>query len=112
MAIGDAGDPFGVVTLRDYVDANFDAIRREMALQFNASRVAVEKAEVTTEERLRGMNEFRDALGDQTQTFITRREFESLRDAHELQIRALSRQVYLLVGALAAFQFAIQYLAN
>jgi hypothetical protein len=41
----------------------------------------VTKAEIATERRFEGVNEFRATLSDQAAQFVTRREFESLRVA-------------------------------
>jgi hypothetical protein len=52
-----------IISLREYVDLRFAVTQR-----------AIDKAEVTMNERLAGMNEFRLALKDQNATFITRQE--------------------------------------
>ncbi len=105
-------DPHTAVALRDYMDARLDAMDKAIALQFRSNEIAIAKAESAVDYRLAGLNEFRQSLADQSKAFVTRNELEALRDAHDAQIRALSRQVYLLVGAIAAVQFLFQYLVK
>jgi hypothetical protein len=57
------------VSLRDYVDA-----------RFNALQLAIEKQDVASEHRFTSINEFRAVLGDQQRTFINRREHDALLD--------------------------------
>jgi hypothetical protein len=45
-----------------------------------AAEKAVTKAEAATEKRFEGVNEFRQALSDQTASFPTRNELDSLRE--------------------------------
>jgi hypothetical protein len=57
--------PHGFVSLREYVDVQFAAIKE-----------AVSKAETATERRFEGVNEFRAQLADQTRTLMPRLEAE------------------------------------
>ena len=52
------------VSLRDYVDVRFEAISQQ--------RQATEK---TLDARLESMNEFRQAITDQSRTFMTKEEY-------------------------------------
>jgi hypothetical protein len=77
--------PHGFVSLRDYVDVQFTAVKE-----------AVAKQETATENRFAGVNEFRAQLGDQTRTLMPRLEaeqkFKSLEDkAAQLETRLNSR---------------------
>lgn len=58
--------PHGFVSLREYVDVRFDAIKE-----------AVAKAEAASDRRFDGVNEFRAQLADQTRTLIPRIEAEN-----------------------------------
>jgi len=62
------------VTMRDYVDERFAAMEKSTALMREVM-----------EHRLLGMNEFREQLQMQAQSFITRIEYEQIRE----QIRSL-----------------------
>ncbi len=105
-------DPHTVVSLRQYMDSRLEAMDKAITLQFRSNEIAISKAESAVDYRLANLNEFRQSLADQTKNFVTRAEFDSLREAHESQMRALSRQVYLLVGAITAIQFLFQYLVK
>ena len=63
------------VSLKEYVDARFESISRETALT---------KSDL--DKRLEAMNEFRQALRDQNQTFVTKPEHEFvMKDIRELR---------------------------
>lgn len=64
------------VTFRALIDSQAEKV----ALALAASDKAVSKAEVTTEKRFESVNEFRGQLDDQAKTFISRVEFNALRD--------------------------------
>jgi hypothetical protein len=59
------------ITLREHIEARLDSLERHMNARFDAAQQAVEKAERTMNERLQGMNEFRDTLRDQATRFAT-----------------------------------------
>ena len=91
-------------TLRQYVEAlarekdlrdeqRFEAQTSAINAALLAARDAVNKAETATERRFEGVNEFRQALSDQTGTFITRVEFEAQRKAAEDRMRELAARV-------------------
>lgn len=64
-----------------------------------AAEKAVAKAETATEKRFESVNEFRQTLSDQTQTFISRVEFEALRDTYVARISDLSSRLDKTEGA-------------
>src|SRR5260221_9850687 len=61
--------------LKKYFDARLDTIERVANERFKYTEIAVQKAEIATEKRFESVNEFRKALSDQTNTFITRTEY-------------------------------------
>lgn len=70
--------------LEDIIDKNqqicdqrFEALDETTHIAMMASEKAISKAEVATEKRFEGVNEFRLALSDQTNTFMTRKEFDA-----------------------------------
>lgn len=71
------------------VDIQIEALRRELSTAIETQKVAVDKAEVATEKRLEGLNEFRDVLRDQSSTLISR-------EVAEAQITDLRNQINLL----------------
>jgi hypothetical protein len=71
---------------RRYED-RFEAIEEKTTLALNASDKAVTKAELATEKRFEGVNEFRGSLTDLTSTMMPRSEasarFEALDNKNE-----------------------------
>lgn len=87
-------------TLERLTDAKLDSLRTIIDLQAErvvlalaAADKAVLKAEAATEKRFESVNEFRQALTDQTKTFITRIEFEAMREANLARIADLSSRL-------------------
>ena len=101
-----------VVTLRQHVDARFDALERllnerhvsaQKALDaalvaqreattaaLAANKEAVLKAEHASEKRFEGVNEFRQSLADQARLFMPRAEAETLYKAVDEKVAALA----------------------
>jgi len=75
------------ISLRDYIDTRLVAEQR-----------ATEKAHETMERRLEGMNEFRSALKDQANQFVTRQEFNVTRQLLEDDVRFLRESRATLEG--------------
>jgi hypothetical protein len=114
-------DPELFVSLRDYIDAQnkaivdvtnarLDGIDRAIKVALDANATAISKAEQATEYRLANLNEFRQSLSDQTKDYATKAEFEALRSGHDVEIKGLSKQIYIITGALAAVQVLLQFL--
>ena len=64
----------------DAANADRHAMRTQLEANASAAKEAVTKAEVATEKRLEGMNEFRAQLTDQSNTFLPRETFQSVID--------------------------------
>jgi len=62
--------------LREDVSCRFKELEAKLQIRFDMSNDALNKAEQKMNDRLAGMNEFRDALKDQASTFITKNEVE------------------------------------
>lgn len=58
------------------IAAAFAAQEKAIAAALLAAKEAVQKAELATEKRFESVNEFRQTLSDQTQTFMPRAEFD------------------------------------
>lgn len=71
----------------------FDASTSAIDFALNAAKEAVTKAESANERRFESVNEFRATLSDQAGTFISRLEFESMRDTTSERIRELTARV-------------------
>lgn len=85
------------VSLREYLCALLDeAEKREnerfrhmketVEAAFASAQTAITKADIATEKRFEGVNEFRAALSDQAAQFITRDSMNSLADKLNAQI--------------------------
>lgn len=72
-----------ITALEQLLDDRIGALREERKIVTSSQQMALEKAQVSTQEavhqvaltmnhRLEGMNEFRQQLSDQTATFVTR----------------------------------------
>jgi hypothetical protein len=59
---------------------------------------AISKAEIATEKRFESVNEFRQTLSDQTKSFITKAEFEALRDTAGNRIADMSSRLDKIEG--------------
>jgi soluble cytochrome b562 len=55
----------------------FESMNQKIDAALASSEKAISKAESATEERFKGVNEFRAALSDQTQTFLSRMEYQT-----------------------------------
>jgi transcriptional accessory protein Tex/SPT6 len=59
------------VPLRQHLERIIDDFRSHVDQRFDSAQTAIDKAERTMNERLQGMNEFRDTLRDQAAKFAT-----------------------------------------
>lgn len=79
------------ITLREYVDARFDAQERALNAALASAKEATEKADAATEKRFDSVNEFRKALDDNNRLLLTRNEYtgahQSLVDKIELNTK-------------------------
>src|ERR1700686_3585823 len=71
-----------VAALREYVDIRFDAQQK-----------AVDKAEAAADKRFESVNEFRKQLGDQSNTFLTRAEYDQAHKALDDKSTGLSKNL-------------------
>src|SRR5438552_3794710 len=65
-----------VVTLREFVETRFDELEKRLDQRTQLLMSANERDKSVLNERLKGMNEFRNALRDQAQQFVDRKELE------------------------------------
>ena len=75
-----------------------DAHAERVALALAAADKAVSKAETATEKRFESVNEFRQTLSDQTRSFISKVEFEAVRDANAARIADLVSRLDKIEG--------------
>jgi len=87
------------------LDAKLDTLRTRISLEAEKSVIAlaapdkaITKAEVATEKRFESVNEFRQTLSDQTKTFVSKVEFEALRETSGTRITGLSSRLDKIEG--------------
>jgi hypothetical protein len=83
-----------LATLRTIIELQAEKSAASLA----ASDKAISKAEVATEKRFESVNEFRQTLSDQTKSFISKVEFEALRDTNGSRIADLASRLDKLEG--------------
>jgi hypothetical protein len=83
-----------LTTLRTIIDLHAE---KSVTLLASSDR-AISKAEVATEKRFESVNEFRQTLSDQTKTFISKVEFEALRDTANTRISGMSSRLDKIEG--------------
>jgi len=98
------------VSLKEYFDNKFDDLEEKINLQFTLNNQALDKAENTTNLRLESMNEFRNAMKDQSNKYMTKDEYEIKHQLIEAKIDSLQKLSYMLIGALAIIEFAFKFL--
>lgn len=86
------------VSLRDYVDARFNAICKEM-----------EKSDQVLDARLEKMNEFRNTLQDQTLKFMTKEEYRLAHKPVEDDVKELRDFMAKQRGAATQSQVYVAY---
>lgn len=72
---------------RVVTNGEFVSLKEHFEMRFNALDKALELAQKTNDIRLAGMNEFRDAMNDQSGKFITRIEADAHREKSVAEIR-------------------------
>lgn len=93
------------VALRDYLERLIGDLDRRIDDRFLAADRAVTKAEVTMSARLNAMNEFREALKDQTNRMATRDELRKLDEVVQVLQQAKANtegRLFILAGVFSA----------
>jgi len=75
------------------IDIQFKAQEKSINAALTATDKALTKAETAIEKRLEGMNEFRNALSDQTKHFVTRAELEKVESNIDLRLDNIAQDV-------------------
>jgi hypothetical protein len=79
------------VKLREHLEALLREQRTYFEMKLAAREDAMRSAHSSMEARLAGMNEFREALKDQTSTMITRTEFNIVCDRTQAELAGLQK---------------------
>jgi hypothetical protein len=87
--------------MKEYLDSRFrviDDLRLYLDSKFDALDVSTKVAYNAMEKRLEGMNEFRQAMADQSNTFVTRSEISQFTDRVNADLRMLRESKAELQG--------------
>lgn len=88
----------------------FDAQTKAIEAALLAAKEAVVKAELSTEKRFEGVNEFRQTLSDQAAQFMTRVESEATTDRNAERIQELANRINRSEGRGAGLNAGWAYL--
>ena len=88
-----------VDTLKEYVTQRFTDNQKAVDAALVAQEKAIIKAETATEKRFESVNEFRQTLTDQTNTFMPRAESETRMQALAEKVNELTNRVNISDGA-------------
>ena len=72
------------IALKDYIEVQLKWVERYLDERLKAMNMAVDKAALAVDERLRSMNEFRASLKDQASTFATKSEITGMEERIKL----------------------------
>jgi hypothetical protein len=92
------GNATNVKALADRHDDRFSAIEKAVAAALAAADRATTKAETTSDERFKGVNEFRQTLSDQARDLMPRLETESLMQGLRERIEKLESEKDIEAG--------------
>jgi predicted nuclease with TOPRIM domain len=90
-------------------EKRFDELEDKVELRFQLNQTALDKAETATNIRLESMNEFRNAMKDQSNKYLTCTEYETKHQLILEKIDSLQRLSYMLIGALAIVEFLFKF---
>jgi hypothetical protein len=98
----------GYVSLKEYIDRRVDDLGQRMVDRFVLNATAVAKAELTMNDRLNSMNEFREALKDAQARMATRAEMDKI----DLAVRELQQAKANFDGRLVVFSGGISVVTS
>jgi acyl carrier protein phosphodiesterase len=107
-----------VASLQDEMDRRVQAQIRESEQRFSALNRATEVAKTELSARLDGMNEFRDALRDQTARSVSRELMDSVVKSLEDRIRTLEANAsnlagrFMMIGSIVSILVAAGIIVN
>lgn len=97
------------ITLKEYFDLKVKSLEEKVELHFKLNKIALDKAEQTTNLRLEGMNEFRSAMKDQSNTYLTKSDYAANHKNLEDKNHALEKIVFMGLGALAVIELLFKF---
>jgi len=101
------------VSLREYLERRISDLESKIDLTFKLNKIAIDKAEVKMNERLESMNEFRNALKDQTNKYTTRLETDIvLEKINDLKDQMNKRPTWLMTFVFLILSFLLGIVAT
>jgi hypothetical protein len=99
-----------LVTLKEYIDSNVSTLKEYLNVQIEALKHATLIAKESMEKRLDSMNEFRETLKDQTNSFIPRQEYKESIFSLQKQVDDLKQSRDILAGKASQSSVNIAYI--
>lgn len=96
------------ISTRDYLERRIDELEKRIIQQTQLVALANDRDRVVLNERLAHMNEFRDALRDQTATFIDRKELDLRIKPIEDFVSEIRTRVSMTMWGIGVFFIVIQ----
>ena len=73
---------------------------------------SIDKTEIELNRRLTGMNEFREALKDQNNNFITRVEYDAKHELVNTKLDGLAKLVYIGLGIFLVIDLLLHFVVK
>ena len=99
----------GVAILSEH-EYKIDAFKELINDRFSYMQIALDKSEQTVNNRLATMNEYREQLKDQANTFVTSVVLEARLKIIDTKTDIIQRIVYIGIGIFIVLQIAMQVL--
>jgi CRISPR/Cas system CMR subunit Cmr6 (Cas7 group RAMP superfamily) len=97
---------FAMYTLKEKMEDDMKAMDERHLIIIEKDEKSVATAKESMEHRMEGMNEFRQQLGDQAKTFVSKAELKII----ENDIKTLTRLVYIGVGLCVAIEIGLRFM--
>jgi CHASE3 domain sensor protein len=94
------------VSLREYLEKSIKEFDKRVELQFRLNQESIDKAQITNDARLESMNEFRNAMKDQTNQFITKTELQYIKNA----IDEIRKIIWIGVGIAISISVIMRFI--
>ena len=96
------------VEITEYIDQEIRHLEDKIRLIDSKNEHAASKAEIEMNRRLKSMNEFRDQLNKQAQSFITREEYVLSERIINQKLDMTSKIVYIGLGIVLALEIILK----
>jgi len=98
------------VSLKEFLCSKINALEDKIELNLKLNQIVLDKTEAKLEERLARMNELREAMNDQSKTFVTRREHEITFEGANKDIKELMKTKDIASGKASQTSLLFAYL--